>query len=51
MEQDAKDHLHELIQMDLSGKAAEYSGDYSMLFDYIVNWECRLITPRKPVDT
>ena len=29
------------------GRAAADDSDYAMLFDFIVPWECRLVTPRK----
>ncbi|KAK1750149.1 hypothetical protein QBC47DRAFT_310415, partial [Echria macrotheca] len=51
MEQEAKARLEELLKLDFTGKAAEYRGDYPMLFDYLVNWECRLVTPRQPSTT
>ena len=36
-----------LQQKGLLGRRAAYDGDYAVLFDFIVPWECRLITPRK----
>jgi hypothetical protein len=39
--------LEQLLALDSSGKAAEYGDNLSMLFDYLVHWECRLVTPRR----
>ena len=36
-----------LLQHKGFGRAAAYDSDYAMLFDFMVPWECRLITPRK----
>ena len=38
---------HNLIQQKGLGRAAAYESDYAILFDFMVPWECRLITPRK----
>lgn len=46
MEVEAKNELEILLKLDLSGKYSEYRGNYPMLFDYLVHWECRLVTPR-----
>ena len=51
MEREAIDSLNELLKLDVSGKSREYEGDYPMLFDYLVNWECRLVTPRQATDS
>ena len=50
LEQESKASLHEILQKDRSGKAAAYHADYPALFDYIVQWECRLVTPRRSHD-
>ena len=36
-----------LQQKGLGRRAAAYDGDYAVLFDFIVPWECRLVTARK----
>ena len=43
LEQDA---LGSLQQKGL-GRAAADDSDYAILFDFMVPWECRLVTPRK----
>lgn len=50
LEQESKASLHEILQKERSGKAAAYHADYPALFDYIVQWECRLVTPRRSRD-
>ena len=47
LEQEAKNSVDQLLKHESLGKAAAYHGDYAMLFDFMVPWECRLITPRK----
>lgn len=47
LEREAKDGLEQLLAVDGSGKAAEYLDNLPMLYDYLVHWECRLITPRR----
>lgn len=51
LEKEAKEALNQLLKVDVSGKALEYGDDLPMLYDYLVHWECRLITPRKPRST
>lgn len=51
LEQESKASLHEILQKERSGKAAAYKADYPALFDYIVQWECRLVTPRRSHDS
>ena len=36
-----------LLQHKGLGRAAACDSDYAILFDFMVPWECRLITPRK----
>ena len=36
-----------LLQQKGLGRAAAGDSDYAILFDFLVPWECRLITPRK----
>ena len=36
-----------LLQHKGLGRAAASDSDYAILFDFMVPWECRLITPRK----
>ena len=36
-----------LLQQKGLGRAAACDSDYAILFDFMVPWECRLITPRK----
>ena len=49
LEMTAKKSLMRLLRLDASGTMNRYLGeeDWPMLFDYIVTWECRLLTPRK----
>ncbi len=47
MEKEAINELNELLKKDSRGKGEEYANDYPMLFDYLVHWEFRLVTPRK----
>jgi hypothetical protein len=47
MEMDAASGLEELLKLDCSGKAEEYRDNLPLLYDYLVHWECRLVTPRR----
>jgi hypothetical protein len=47
MEREAKESLEELLKLDNHGTAEEYKDNLPMLYDYLVHWECRLVTPRK----
>jgi hypothetical protein len=49
LEATAKESLMRLLNLDASGAMERYleEEDWPMLFDYIVTWECRLVTPRK----
>ena len=38
---------HGLLQEKGLERAAACDNDYAVLFDFMVPWECRLITPRK----
>lgn len=46
---EAKDGLDRFLAADPSGKAQELGNDLPMLYDYLVHWECRLVTPRKKI--
>ena len=48
LEEEAKRDLHALLESETSGTARAYEGNDKLLFDYIVQWECRLVTPRAP---
>lgn len=49
LEEEAKQSLSDLLRLDGSNTMKDYveAEDYPILFDYIVSWELRLITPRK----
>src|SRR3569833_311634 len=47
LEEKAKEDLYQLLQLDRSRMAARYGNNFPMLFDYLVHWENRLVTPRK----
>ncbi|KAL9611296.1 MAG: hypothetical protein Q9167_004060 [Letrouitia subvulpina] len=47
LEQESMQSLQQILQQERLGKAALYDGDFPILFDYIVQWECRLVTPRR----
>ncbi|KAK4227029.1 hypothetical protein QBC38DRAFT_455664 [Podospora fimiseda] len=48
IEASAKTELELFLRMDDTGMGTRYAGKYPMLFDYLVDWEHRLVTPRKP---
>ena len=47
LEQEARSILDQLLQHEGLEKAAAYHDDYDILFDFMVPWESRLITPRR----
>jgi hypothetical protein len=47
LETDAKKELDSLLKLDDTAMATRHAGDYPMLFDYLVHWENRLVTPRR----
>ena len=49
LEAEAKDSLEELLKHGDWDRIKEYreAENYPILFDYIVPWECRLMTPRE----
>ena len=47
MEKGAIEELERFLQSDDTGMGERYKGNYPMLFDYLVHWEHRLVTPRK----
>ncbi len=49
LERTALEHLDNLLKLDRWGMADRCRGDYPMLFDYLVHWENRLVTPRQSV--
>ncbi|KAK4446601.1 hypothetical protein QBC34DRAFT_496876 [Podospora aff. communis PSN243] len=50
LEKEAKEDLDQLLKLDDSDIASEYPGNFPLLFDYLVHWENRLVTPRKPYE-
>ncbi|KAI6765685.1 hypothetical protein HG530_006755 [Fusarium avenaceum] len=48
LEKEAIDELMVLLKADSRGKAESYHEDYPIVFDYLMHWEFRLVTPRKP---
>lgn len=49
MEEASLKDLDELLMLDDSDMATTHRGDLPMLFDYLVHWENRLVTPRKAI--
>ena len=47
VEREARSIVDQSLQHEGLGKAAAYRGSYPLLFDFMVPWECRLVTPRK----
>jgi hypothetical protein len=47
LEEEAKKGLDRLLREDPSGMASEYGDNLPMLYDYLVHWEFRLVTPRR----
>lgn len=47
MEAQAKRELYRLLERDNTGMATKYEDNLPMLFDFLVHWENRLVTPRK----
>lgn len=46
LEKEAKESLERLLEEDGSGRELDYRHNLPLLYDYIVHWECRLVTPR-----
>ena len=49
MEEASEQDLDGLLKLDDSDIATKHRGDLPMLFDYLVHWENRLVTPRKAI--
>ncbi|KAJ5442003.1 hypothetical protein N7445_005010 [Penicillium cf. griseofulvum] len=49
LEKKAKEKLDKILKLDTTEMASKHRGNDPMLFDYLVHWENRLITPRKQV--
>jgi hypothetical protein len=49
LDRSAKESLQQLLALDGSNAMSKYRSppNYPILFDYIVPWETRLVTPRK----
>jgi hypothetical protein len=50
MEKAAIEELEAFLELD-DTDMGRYKGNYPMLFDYLVHWEHRLVTPRKSDET
>lgn len=47
LEQEVQATVAQLLRHEGLGKAVAYHDNYPILLDFMVPWECRLVTPRQ----